>query len=218
MRNLVLDIETLPTIDPSVIAEIAGKIIPPGNISKSDTIAVWHEEKKPALIKEAVARTSFDGTFGSIVAIGWAIDYEEPEVICHANELQLLITFVGAINDAIRVKEPLKIIGHNIASFDLRFLWQRLIINGISPPAHIPWNAKPWDERIGDTMIMWNPEREKRISLDCLCKALRVTTSKGDMDGSMVAGYASQGRYAEIASYCVGDVVATRECYRRMSI
>jgi predicted PolB exonuclease-like 3'-5' exonuclease len=64
---------------------------------------------------------------------------------------------------------------------------------------------------------MWNPSREKRVSLDRLCKILGVPTSKGDMDGSKVAETAAAGEWDKIARYCEGDVIATRACYLKMA-
>lgn len=209
--EIFLDIETVPTKDPEVIADIASRIKHPGNMSKPETIAKWEIEDKPALIKNAVAGTSFDGTYGSIVCIGFAINDEPVSVLCGADEFVILNDFYACFYNV----RDVKIIGHNVTDFDLRFLWQRLVINNIKRP-RFPFNAKSWDERIGDTMKMWNPATDKRISLDKLCKALKVPTSKADMDGSMVAEYANAGRYDEIAQYCKGDVIATRACYKKM--
>ena len=77
--------------------------------------------------------------------------------------------------------------------------------------------AKPWSDSINDTMLMWNPERERRISLDRLCKVLGVPTSKGEMDGSKVWDAYQAGEYEKIATYCATDVEATRKVFHRLS-
>jgi len=56
---LYLDIETLPTSDAAVMAEIAASVTPPGSYKKPETIAEWERETKPGLVKEAIAKTSF---------------------------------------------------------------------------------------------------------------------------------------------------------------
>jgi hypothetical protein len=219
MDVLVLDCETLPTADPAVIAEITANIKPPGNISKAETIAKWEAEEKPAKIKEAIAKTALSGEYGSICSIGWALNNDEPY---HAsqnrewNELNILLSFkeyMESIDHSF-----IKVVGHNLCAFDLPFIRQRMLINGIGLPKNIPWYARPWDERIGDTMLLWDSSPDKRISLDRLCKALGVPSPKNGIDGSMISELFSQGRFNEIAAYCRADVVATRACYRRMTI
>lgn len=212
---IAFDIETIQTDDPVIIAEIAATITHPKTMSKAETIAKWAEEEKPKAVEEAVSKTSFDGTYGRICCIGWAVDRDEPMAICSANEREVIETFLAAVREAHNMAGH-TFVGHNITSFDLRFLWQRCIINRIKPSTSIPFAAKPWDKAIGDTMTMWNPERERRIGLDRLCKALGVPTSKGDMDGSKVHKTFLAGELDKIARYCKDDVAATRECYLRM--
>ncbi|WP_284692740.1 3'-5' exonuclease, partial [Escherichia coli] len=40
---------------------------------------------------------------------------------------------------------PPVFIGHNIAEFDLKFLFQRAVVLGVKPPKVIPFGARPWD-------------------------------------------------------------------------
>lgn len=225
---ITMDIETIGTENPDAIADLAKGITPPGNISKAETIAAWEADKKPGLIEEVVKKTSFDGGLGRIVCIGWAINDGEPECAYHdpslSTDATIVSAFFTAIKEAVKIhyhggdtKETPVFIGHNISGFDLRFLWQRAVVNKLKPPSAIPFNVKPWEKSIADTMLMWNPEREKRTSLDKLCRILGVPTSKGGMDGGMVWDYYKAGRFAEIAEYCKGDVIAVRECYRRMA-
>jgi 3'-5' exonuclease len=217
---ITLDIETLPSEDPAVRAEIAATITPPGNMTKADTIAAWEAEKKPALVDQAILKTSFDGTYGRILCIGYAIDRADP-ITAIGDEKDVLTRFMDALLPYMpqsRLEQSAIFVGHNLAGFDLRFLWQRCVINGIKMPSTLlaACKAKAWDKAIADTMLMWNPERERRISLDKLCKALGVPTSKGDMDGSKVYETFKAGDLDKIVTYCAEDVKATRECYFRM--
>jgi len=226
--NIYIDIETIPTEDVAAMAEIAAGIKPPGNIKKADTIAAWEANEKPAAVNEAVRKTSFDGTYGRIIVIGYAIDDAEP-VALTGPELSILSQFASDISSAMRLNYESQcdrptgeacviFIGHNLVGFDLRFLWQRAVINQIILPAQLlkACKAKPWDAIVADTMMMWNPERERRISLDRLCKALNVPTSKGNMDGSKVYDTFKAGNIERIAQYCRDDIAATRECYKRL--
>jgi len=217
--NLYLDIETIGTTDPEAIADIAAGISHPKTMSKPDTIAKWVAEEKPAVVQEAVKRTSFDGTYGQVITIGYAMDDGEVEAVYQGDgisERDILVLFADDVNRIMdRASTRPVLVGHNIHGFDLRFLWQRYIINGVKPPP-LPFQSKAWDANINDTMVMWNPEREKRISLDKLCKALKIKSSKDGFDGSMVWDAFKAGEFDKIADYCKADVEAVRQCHTRM--
>jgi hypothetical protein len=212
--NLYLDIETVGTDDPVVIAEITAGITPPGNISKAETIAAWESEKKPALVEEAIKRTSFDGGLGRVICFGYAFDKKPVESLIGTGEPELLMA-VSAI-DPGSMTSLITVIGHNVA-WDARFLWQRMIVNNVPVPQwlRVAVKAKPWE--MGDTMTLWNPDRERKVSLAKLCRILGVPTPKGDLDGSKVWDAYRAGEIDRIAEYCRGDVEATRACYLRMT-
>jgi hypothetical protein len=215
-----MDIETIPSDDPAIIADIAAGIRPPGNLKKAETIEAWERDEKPGALLEAVKKTALDGTFGRICCIGFAVNDDAADVR-YGDEAETITAFFAWLIEAARISDYTErqsaiFIGHNILSFDLRFLWQRCVVNGIRPPAFIPFNTKPWDGKVFDTMTAWNPERERRISLDKLCRALGVPSSKGDLDGSKVAEYWQAGRHKEVAAYCMADVEAVRQCHKRM--
>ena len=220
MATITFDIETLPTNDAGIIADIAAGIKSPGNLKKAETIEAWERDEKPGAVLEAVKKTALDGTFGRICCIGFAVD-DEPVECSFGNEEDVLRNFFRWLNGAARIsdytdRQSAIFVGHNVLSFDLRFLWQRCVVNGIRPPAIIPFNAKPWDGKVFDTMTAWNPARERSISLDKLCRALGVPSSKGDLDGSKVAEYWQAGRHQEVAAYCMADVEAVRQCQRKI--
>jgi 3'-5' exonuclease len=207
--NLFLDIETIGTEDQTVIDEITAGITPPGNISKAETITAWEVDKKPGLIEEAIKRSSFDGGLGRVICVGFALDNDYPQAL------------TGSEPDIFRALTSLvlhspQVIGHNVG-WDVRFLWQRFVVNAISPPGWLRTavKAKPWE--VADTMLLWNPDREKRTSLDKLCRILGVPISNDPMDGSKVWHAYNAGEIAKIADYCCGDVRVTRDCYRRMT-
>jgi hypothetical protein len=208
--RLYLDIETVGTDDPAVIEEIAAGVKPPGNMSKPETIAKWEAEEKPALVAEAISKTAFDGALGRVICICYAID-EGNIVSIHGDEPDMLAEFHRQTKD---VHSP-SVVGHNV-QWDTRFLWQRYVVNNIKKPRLVAAavRVKPWD--VEDTMLLWNPERDRKIRLDKLCRALSVPSPKGEMDGSKIGEYYRAGRIQEIVEYCAGDVAAVRECYRRM--
>jgi hypothetical protein len=214
--RLYLDIETIGCDDAAVRDELAAAILPPRTMSKAETIAKWEAEEKPALIEEALRKTSFDGALGRVVCIGFAINDGPIQTETDADERALLVRAFAVIEKAMVGMRSVRVIGHNVA-WDVRFLWQRGVIQNVKPPQCLldAVKAKPWD--IEDTMLMWNPERDRKVTLERLCKALSVDTPKAEMDGSKVWDAYREGRLAAIADYCKHDVRAVRECHQRLT-
>lgn len=223
--KITLDIETIPTTDPAVIAEMAASITAPAQYKKADSIADWLAENHALALKEKIAKTSFDGMLGRIACIACAFD-DGPVFSAHSinGEKELLeqfyehiVNWSGVSHHTGNAELGMTFIGHNIAGFDLPFLKHRSIILGVRPPNQLlaAMNAKAWDKCIADTMLMWSSDREKRVSLDKLCKALGIP-GKGDFDGSMVAETWPVDPDKVIA-YCRGDVERTRQIYKRLT-
>lgn len=224
-----MDIETMPTEDPAMIAEIATTVTVPRTYKKADSIAAWEKDEKPQLVSEAVSKTALDGTYGRVCAIGWAID-DAPAEVWLGDERDVIGGFFDAVHRVEKVRlirdgEPydreLRWIGHNVRSFDLRFLWQRAVIHKLRmpPTLRIALNARPFGpSTVVDTMTLWNPERDHRVSLDRLCKALGIPSPKVDMDGTQVCAAMRAGEIERVRAYVQGDIAAVRACYYRMMI
>lgn len=250
MTRLYLDIETIPAQRPDVLAEIrAGKqaeldaaiaaIAPPGNYKKQETIDEWMANEAPKIaeklcnafdaeVDDAYRKTSFDGAFGQVCVIGFAVEDDRPQFVkaddlSAASEIALLEAFSCVLTDMIPANEVLSttVIGHNVSGFDLRFLVQRHIINGVRPHTIIARaaQAKPWEQdRVYDTMIQWGGSGAKAGgSLDKLCKALSIPSPKGAIDGSKVWDFVKAGEIQQVAEYCAKDVAATRAVHQRMT-
>lgn len=221
MTKLFLDIETLPTDRTDVREFIASTVKPPATMSKAETIAKWEAESKAGAIDEAVAKTGLDGSFGRVCVIGWSFDDEDVfTAFSDCDERDVLERFAEIMNlRPLTTHYETTVVGHNVSAFDLRFLTQRFIVNGIKPPLVIQRaaQAKPWEsDKVFDTMVQWAGVGN-RISLDKLCLALGIPSPKGDMDGSMVAECVAAGRIAEVAAYCEKDVAAARAVHQRMT-
>lgn len=216
-EHLYLDIETVGTSDPAIMAEIAASVTPPGNFKKAETIAEWESSTKPELVKEAIAKTALNGAFGRVVCIGWAWNNDEVRSVIEPDERLL----IDSVMDLIHFAKPQThyqpvIVGHNVAGFDIRYLWQRAIVLGIRMPPWFPRDPKPWSESVHDTMTMWGGTRDY-ISLDSLCRALGLP-GKGNMTGADVGRLWEAGNYEAIASYCAEDVYRVRSIHDRMMV
>jgi len=243
--NIVKDIETLPCLDPAFIAELRASataemqaeidaIKHPGNYKDQAKIDEWYQTegaKKEIAIRtgfdakvdEEHRKTSFDGALGHICVIGAAIDDEAPiafystDTSADLAEADVLREYFAWLSDnySPSVNRKPRFIGHNITGFDLRFLFQRAVILGVKPPAFIPFQAKPWDDSVFDTMLAF-AGFGNRIKLDKLCKALGLEGKQG-ISGADVYPMYLAGEIEAIASYCRDiDVVQTRQVYKRL--
>ena len=212
--NIFIDIETLPTIDPAIIAELHDTIKAPGNYKKPETIAEWMATEGEKAKADAVAKTSFDGLYGRICCVCFAIDDGPIEACATNNEFQLLTELFGLLQESAH--DQATYVGHNLVGFDLPFLKHRSIIHGIKPPLSLAkvMSAMAWSDGVADTMLMWSPDRDKRVSMDKLCRALGIP-GKGDFDGSMVAATWPTDPQ-KVIDYCMGDIERTRAIYKRL--
>lgn len=230
--NIYFDIETIPAQDPVAIELIKADIEKqklsvkaPGNYKDQEKIDAYIKaevEKLDAEFDATYRKTSFDGGLGEICCISWAIDDNASQSIYGDTESEMLREFYAELQEnynASSQQRP-KFIGHNIVNFDLRFLFQRSVMNNVKPPMMIPFSAKPWDESIFDTMTAW-AGHGNRVSLDKLCKIFNIPLKGSEIgeeiDGSKVWDFYQAGRIADIARYCEGDVDRTRQAYKRMT-
>lgn len=217
LRNyLYLDIETVGTADP---VEVADSIKPPGNIKKAETLADWEQNTKPELVKEALSKAGLRGETGRIICIGWAWNSESAVSICPASDTSERAVLTAAMLGMKAAKptdsyKPI-IVGHNVAGFDIRFLWQRAFVNGVRLPTWFPRDPKPWSDTIHDTMQMW--DAKNFVGLDALCRAMGLP-GKGNITGADVGGMWESGEYAAIAEYCRADVERVRAVHRKMLV
>ena len=235
------DIETIPDQSEGALEEVLEAIEAPAAMKKAETIEAWHNgEGKYAGVKLQAAetewkKTGLSGTRGEIICISFALGDRDVINVGRTTEeaeASLLKDFFAAVEyelqaiaDDSRIgggyapkisKKISKWIGHNITGFDLRFLWQRCVLNNVKPPFEIPYKAKPWDNTVFDTMVEWAGLHGKDKSQDAICKAMGYD-GKGDIDGSKVWDYAKAGRYQEIYDYCDDDVEKVRLMHKRMT-
>jgi len=224
--HIFIDIETIKTDNQAIIDDIAEGVTHPGNIKKAESIEAWNKDKKPQAVADAVAKTSFDGGAGQIIAFSCAVDdgeilslwrnkdKSEADLLNEINEvLSKSLLYSGQNSKVVR---PATWVAHNGTGFDFRFLWKRFIVNNIRPCVKIPYDAKPWSNDVYDTMTEWGGFGSDRKSMDFVCKALGIE-GKGDMDGSKVGAAWEAGEYDKIGLYCGDDVDKLRQIWKRMT-
>lgn len=226
MKRLYFDIETIPA-DTSSHEPLAYlyerkilKKMKDKNCSREDAMT------EIGTLEKYVDNTGFDGAFGRILCIAYAVNDDPVRVICNdGNEKKTLEDFWFV------AKQIDLFVGHNIMEFDLRFILQRSIILGVEPT----WSRfeepgkKPWDMPrflsfarykscpIFDTMQEWSNWGSAKVGLEHVALALGIPTPKEGIDGSEVWKFYQAGKVKEICDYCMRDVETTRAVYKRMT-
>lgn len=236
--NVYFDIETIPVQDPELIAEMRVElkaeldealdcIRAPSNYKDEAKIREYVNAKHAELlaahegkVQDAILKTSFDGGLGQVCVIGWAIEDDAPMSrhvgnLTPSDERVVLQHFFASLDNLYSPTNRITLIGHNVIGFDIRFVWQRAMVLGVKPPFWMPRDPKPWGDTTFDTMLAWSGLKQGG-SMDKLCRIFGIP-GKGDMDGSKVWPMVQEGRIAEVAEYCRGDVERTRALHRRMT-
>ena len=130
------------------------------------------------------------------------------------SERQTLNEFVSLFRDFD--SECDEVVGHNIIGFDLPFIFQRCLINGLTVRPFV--NLNDFNVRaVFDTMHRWWLGARRNVSLDDIAWALGIESSKtAEVEGSKVFELYQAGRLTEIRQYNLNDVRVTRQVYERM--
>ncbi|HRZ95236.1 MAG TPA: ribonuclease H-like domain-containing protein [Candidatus Moranbacteria bacterium] len=217
MHRLCLDIETLPAEEAN---HGALRILFDKRKAKKKKECC----EEPGDFEQYLLGTSFDGSFGRILCIAYAIDDKPVECLNgdkdEAKMLQEFWKIVESISiPAKNLQWPdygVQFIGHNVIDFDLRFIYQRSIVNKVKPAYNLNF-ARYRDYPIYDTMKEWTKWANANIGLEHIALALGIPTPKDGIDGSQVYEFYKKGKINDICEYCKRDVEATREVYKRMT-
>jgi len=220
MKRVFVDIETLPAaeqrwseIESGIQEDIASRY------KKSDTV----REKQ----EEAFRKTSLSGEFGRVLCIGVIVEDDGKEMRAVLGWDDNAKKFTGdepgiltAWWDLLRSFDPASdlIIGHNILNFDLKFIYQRSVVDGIKPSVNLSFRRYS-SQPIFDTMHEWTKwNTQEGISLDRLALVFGLRSSKTDeISGDKVYDHFLKGNHQQIFGYCLADVVLTREIFRRLT-
>lgn len=126
------------------------------------------------------------------------------------SEVELLRAFWEAIPQYSRF------VTFNGRAFDCPFLLIRSALLGIKPTRHLMtyrYEAKQHCDLM-EQLTFYNVTR--KYTLDFLCKAFSIASPKaGGITGAEVGRLFAEGKRRQLAEYCLADVRATAELYRR---
>jgi hypothetical protein len=140
---------------------------------------------------------------------GWTSDDGAVQFI-PGDESQILTAFW---KDLVPYRQ---IITFNGRGFDGPFLLFRSAVLGIRPTRNLMGNRYDTASHVDllDQLTFYGALR--KFNLDFFCKTFGIDSPKEHgITGLDLGGLVEQGRYKEIAEYCLGDVRATAELFRR---
>lgn len=213
--RIFLDIETIPDQREGAADAARSRIKPPSNYKDPEKIEAYIASRA----EEAWRNTALDGSYGELFCIGYALDNEPAQVIYRdlqsqsVTEADLLSSFWNLLGNGLSPGGTW--IGHNVQRFDLRFLWQRSVINGVPMSHKVPFDVSPWSGNVQDTMLMWTGDRNKFVSLDELLSILRINTSD-PIDGSQVWDHIQADEEGIVINHCLRNVEETRQAWKTM--
>lgn len=192
--------------------------------SKDDMIARWEKElaeTKSADVAQAQwEKTSFNPDVAPIACICMYTERGKHEfsLLGGHNEESMLHEFHGTIDllchkNGAQVTKP-NFIGHNLAKFDMPFIWKRSVINDVTTCQGVKWNDAKHGYNCYDTMIAW-AGYGNRISADNLSKLLGIKGKTEGMDGSLVYD-TWQADPQKVIDYCHDDVAMVKAIHERL--
>ena len=109
-----------------------------------------------------------------------------------------------------------ELVGHNIIGFDLPFIFQRCLVQGMQVRPFV--NLSEFNVRgVFDTMHRWWLGAKRNVSLDDLAWALGIESSKtAEVEGSKVFDLYQANKLDVIREYNLNDVRLTRKIYERI--
>lgn len=129
-------------------------------------------------------------------------------------ERRALFDFVELMKDFDCESDEL--VGHNIIGFDLPFIFQRCLVQGMQVRPFV--NLGEYNVRgVFDTMHRWWLGAKRHVSLDDVAWALGIESSKtSEVEGSKVFDLYQAGKLDLIREYNLNDVRVTRKIYEHM--
>jgi hypothetical protein len=221
MKRLVIDIETVGTPWEEHDSYVREYLI------KGKSEAEAEEEKRRGALSPFTGRIVAIGVINVDDGRSCAL-FEVPgqtEVVTRRDGMR---TFISG-TEALILKEFWKFLGEkdrfisfNGRQFDGPFLMIRSAINGITPKRDLVGYRYSFHPNcdLREALNFWGSinSRQYRFNLDLACKSFGIQSSKSEgMDGRAVEALYREGRYEEIATYCLEDVRATAELYQKLA-
>ncbi len=203
---LVFDLETVP--DLAAVARV-------NNLDEGDI------EGAQAVLGDAFPKLPFHSIacIGALIADRHGDAYEVRSIGAPHVKERPEADLIQGFADRIAALRP-RLVTWNGAGFDLPVLRYRAMINGVSAPG---LDARGYFKRYTEDAldlcdVLSSFDARGKVSLNDMCRALRLPGKPTDISGSEVAAYVAAGRLPEVAAYCETDVVSTYRVFLRYEL
>lgn len=212
MSRIIFDIETV------------GKDFDSFEESTKEYLLKWAETEDA--IREVKESLSFYPLTGEIVAIGMlnpdtmkgAVYFQAPNELLSPFEENGISFQPCTESDILKnfwdvVKSYDQFVTFNGRSFDCPFIMIRSALHKIKPLRDLMPYKYSHDKHI-DLLeqLTFYGAAKKRFSLDMWCKTFGIKSPKSEgITGYEVKDIYAAGRYVDLAKYCMGDLIATKE-------
>jgi len=194
-------------------------------------------ERDPSRRDAVQERTALFPGLGKVIAIGlWNMEQDtglimlegehEPEQtwekVSHSkiergSEEQILRRFWELVSWRDGRGRLPRLVTYNGRGYDGPILSVRSAQLGIAPTRNlVPYRYDVSDHCDLFDVLTFQGATRDRYSLDYWCRRFDVESPKGSIDGSQVGRAYREGRIDDIGEYCLRDVRATGELYRRL--
>ncbi len=192
MNAVILDIETVATTDERLIACVAAR-------AKND------EERA-----EAIERLALSPFTGRVCCIGMMnLATGGTKTLAYADERATLMEACDVLARFDRV------VTFNGRGFDVPFMNIRAAIHGVPTRRDLMGNRYRYHPHCDlMEMLTFYGAARGRPSLELACLAFGIDNPKGGICGADVGRLFDEGRFEDIAAYCLGDVRATAGLYK----
>ena len=213
MDTIIFDIETGP-----LPAEQLEALLPAfnpdevklGNTRDPAKIAEKIEEARAGHRRDFFERAALDALTGQVLAIGLMKNADggtrnaECRILAPDDEAELLREFWNLCRG--QMGRGHRVVGVNIAGFDLPFLFRRSWARGVAVPFGL-WRGRYWSEQVVDLREIWQlGDRQARGSLDAVARHLGAGGKNGS--GKEFAALWQSDR-AKALDYLRNDVAMT---------
>lgn len=209
-NKIFLDIETVPSGDPIDPCSL----IPPGNISKQETIDKWHRENGPQLAEELYKKRALNSMQGEIICVGLCLIGGETQIILGDSEKETMERLSMRLAE-IRGQwhEPLHFVGWNITTFDLPWLWRKAIKYNLTELR----DSIPRDNKhlVTDLMKVWAAEWKDYNKMSDVAEFLGIPHDATFTGQDVYMAWLTRD-YDKIMQHCRGDIETTMEIYKRI--
>lgn len=214
MTKIIFDIET--------IGEDFEKM---DDASKEYLLKYSKTEEEKEFVRQSLG---FYPLTGEIVAIGMlnpdtdkgAVYFQAPDAGLEKTKEQGIEFMPGTEEEIIKqfwqiIKNYEQFITFNGRAFDCPYIMVRSAIHKIKPARNLmPYRYDPKEHvDLFDVLSFYGSVR-RRFNLHMWCRAFGIKSPKeGGITGYDVGNLFREGKYLEIARYCLGDLQATRELF-----